>query len=136
MYCRSAAVEREDAAWQFAVCGLDPNLSGVVQDLGCYKQQVLGTGHLVGMQLRLLRDLLDQHNAPKAIDYLSLDTEGSEYEILSTFHRWVPRLPIRSKLQFRPPLPSHPHPYSSCSPRCCRYSFGVITAEHLAIAIN
>lgn len=32
-----------------------------------------------------LLDLLDQHNAPKRIDYLSIDTEGSEFEILNAF---------------------------------------------------
>ena len=32
-----------------------------------------------------LLDLLDIHNAPKFIDYLSIDTEGSEYEILNAF---------------------------------------------------
>jgi FkbM family methyltransferase len=32
-----------------------------------------------------LVDLLDHHAAPKHIDYLSIDTEGSEYEILSAF---------------------------------------------------
>jgi FkbM family methyltransferase len=32
-----------------------------------------------------LEDLLRQHSAPKNIDYLSIDTEGSEYEILSSF---------------------------------------------------
>jgi FkbM family methyltransferase len=32
-----------------------------------------------------LLDLLRKHNAPNNIDYLSIDTEGSEYEILSAF---------------------------------------------------
>ena len=32
-----------------------------------------------------LLDLLDKFNAPKYIDYLSLDTEGSEYEIIKDF---------------------------------------------------
>lgn len=32
-----------------------------------------------------LLDLLDQHKAPRIIGYLSIDTEGSEYEILRDF---------------------------------------------------
>ena len=32
-----------------------------------------------------LQDLLLKHGAPKFIDYLSIDTEGSEFEILSAF---------------------------------------------------
>ena len=32
-----------------------------------------------------LTDLLDKHDAPFLIDYLSIDTEGSEFEILNSF---------------------------------------------------
>lgn len=32
-----------------------------------------------------LNDLLQKHDAPKIIDYLSIDTEGSEYEIIEKF---------------------------------------------------
>jgi FkbM family methyltransferase len=32
-----------------------------------------------------LKDLLDKHDAPNVIDYISIDTEGSEYSILKAY---------------------------------------------------
>ncbi|HKO11509.1 MAG TPA: FkbM family methyltransferase [Acidobacteriaceae bacterium] len=42
-------------------------------------------GHVYSVTTISLMDLLARHNAPCEIDYLSMDTEGSEFEILSVF---------------------------------------------------
>ncbi len=43
-------------------------------------------GRKYGVSTVSLEDMLDKYNAPKTIEYLSIDTEGSEYEILSGFN--------------------------------------------------
>ncbi len=43
------------------------------------------TGKRYEVETISLTDLLDFHNAPKVVDYLSIDTEGSELVILETF---------------------------------------------------
>lgn len=43
------------------------------------------TGNRYSVETISLMDLLTTYDAPRVIDYLSIDTEGSEYEILKAF---------------------------------------------------
>lgn len=51
-------------------------------------------GHVQTLTGISLNDFLEQHKAPREIDYLSIDTEGSEFEILEHFplDKWIIRL--------------------------------------------
>lgn len=49
------------------------------------RQAYLNKNSTITLTTTTLDQLLDQHNAPKVIDYLSIDTEGNEYEILESF---------------------------------------------------
>lgn len=65
----------------------DPELSTVdafSQVDGHKKARLSGTRYAV--KTISLGDMLRKHNAPKHIDYLSIDTEGSEFEILDSFN--------------------------------------------------
>jgi len=50
-----------------------------------YAKQYRNKGNKYKVKTISLLDLLQKYNAPKSIDYLSIDTEGSEYEILKSF---------------------------------------------------
>ena len=62
----------------------EPELSTVAKFLNCDGAPRKGVGWYP-VETVSLNDLLSEHSAPNQIDYISLDTEGSEYTILSSF---------------------------------------------------
>jgi FkbM family methyltransferase len=57
-------------------------LSGISDCIDCHSAAVNANKTQIVVQTITLNDLLEQFNAPPFIEYLSLDTEGSELEIL------------------------------------------------------
>ena len=84
---RTCIVERQvvgsqpDQQVEFLV-GKESSLSGTSVLLGAHAETVGKTGTTVVRNTTTLQTLLDKHRFPGYIDFLSLDTEGSEYEIL------------------------------------------------------
>ena len=52
---------------------------------GYLYKSVADKGTIIKKPCMTLENLLDKHETPSIIDYVSLDTEGSEYEILKSF---------------------------------------------------
>lgn len=63
---------------------LSDEYSGIVNDINLHKNKIEGKPR-EKFKTQLLANILEKHQAPNFIEYLSLDTEGSEYKILSTF---------------------------------------------------
>jgi FkbM family methyltransferase len=65
---------------------VDSELSGIAEFAnGDHFAEVRAKGCLIEVETVTLLDLLRANDAPAVIDYLSIDTEGSEYDILSAF---------------------------------------------------
>ena len=61
----------------------DPHFSTMERYVACdLHAQLRATGARVSVETQSLTDLLEEAHAPAVIDYLSIDTEGSELEIL------------------------------------------------------
>lgn len=60
-------------------------LSGITEHIDKHRATVDEDKTIVTITTVTLLDVLDQAKAPAFIEYLSLDTEGSEYEILKPF---------------------------------------------------
>lgn len=64
----------------------DPELSAIADfSRGDHFAGVREKGRRIQVETISLDDLLDQYDAPAEIDYISIDTEGSEYDILSAY---------------------------------------------------
>lgn len=64
----------------------DPELSGIAEFAdGDHFGQVRADGKEIKVETVSLNDLLTEYRAPREIDYMSIDTEGSEFDILSAF---------------------------------------------------
>jgi FkbM family methyltransferase len=80
VYSRSNEVVRFRNTYEHPeLAGIEKNLQ---QDNNQEFRQAFSTGEVPTVSLM---DLLATYDAPKSIDYLSVDTEGSELEILSAF---------------------------------------------------
>lgn len=65
---------------------LRPDASAIEKYITPDLTQMIGeNSHKYEVETISLNDLLKKHNAPKDIDYISLDTEGNEIEILQSF---------------------------------------------------
>lgn len=60
-------------------------LSGISEHIDAYKSSVDRNKTSIQVQTITLLDVLDKANAPSFIEYMSLDTEGTELEILKNF---------------------------------------------------
>jgi FkbM family methyltransferase len=60
-------------------------LSGISNHIDCHKFSVDANKETIEVQTISLFDVLNNANAPSFIEYMSLDTEGSEFEILKNF---------------------------------------------------
>jgi hypothetical protein len=70
----------------------DPGCSGISDELGRHKDRLYSTTTIENHKFmtRTLESILEECGAPNKIDYMNLDIEGSEYEVLRVFpfDRW------------------------------------------------
>lgn len=83
--CISRAVYKtsdEEIEFDIANENLLSGISELISQNSVHYNNVKNNRKIIKVKTITFTDLLDQNNAPKIIDYLSLDTEGSEYDIL------------------------------------------------------
>jgi FkbM family methyltransferase len=67
---------------EFAISRNGTMFSGIDKHLNAYKERVDKNKVIIKLKTLSFNDMLEKSNAPLFIDYLSIDTEGSEFNIL------------------------------------------------------
>ena len=76
-FCPVFSSSGKDVEFSVVDCGELSGISNYLGNIGNFKVE-----DKVILKTKTLTEILDESNAPKYIDYLSLDTEGTELEIL------------------------------------------------------
>jgi FkbM family methyltransferase len=82
---QEAIYKKSGLTLQFDIANQNNMLSGISNHIDKYKSVVDLQKTTIQVKTLTLLDVLDKANAPNFIEYLSLDTEGSELEILESF---------------------------------------------------
>ena len=83
--CNKAVYHTSGLTVDFSVCNSYSLLSGISDSLDTYKKHIDENKTSIQVETISLNDLLHKVYAPCFIEYLSIDTEGSEYDILKAF---------------------------------------------------
>lgn len=84
--CNRAVYGTRDNIIEFDIANNYDLLSGISEYIDRHKSSVDENKTTIQIKTITLLDILDKANAPRFIEYMSLDTEGSEYEILKNFN--------------------------------------------------
>jgi FkbM family methyltransferase len=83
--CQAAVYSESNKDVDFDIAMVSSMLSGISSMIDHHIEKVANNKKTISVKTISLNDLLDINKAPSFIEYLSVDTEGSEYEILKTF---------------------------------------------------
>jgi FkbM family methyltransferase len=82
---KEAVYNESDLTVTFDIANNSLLASGISDHIDCHKSAVESNKTSIQVRTLSLLDVLQKSNAPSFIEYMSLDTEGSEYEILKAF---------------------------------------------------
>ncbi len=86
-HCCDCAIYNESGLTvQFDIARVCNLLSGISTYIDRHKDTVNSNKTTINVKTLSLNDLLEKYSAPTFIEYLSLDTEGTEYEILKAIN--------------------------------------------------